>query len=504
MTGSLKHCPEGIDRELLLEYMENCLDSSARRKLEDHLKRCPFCSSELERMTTMHARLLSYPEAFHPTGEELYRHAILGEDREGQISSHLASCAGCRSEVEILQTLVAEKTSSLSTVKRPLPVYLARELDRIHPLPSSGTRVGISFRTFFSGWLVPRSLRGSVLALGTAAALVLVAVLLVPMWTKFEDVSHLDEFTVPVRGVAPPESTVARPKEEKVQIGAEDKKKDVRVTLPGQGAPTADRNTAKKEVPKPGVFPPALEASPRFSTTPGSATERDGEGPTDELKDSADKNARPEAPASPLVQGDIPRTPNWSGSKRTIQEEDRSRNRKGLSSNAKSRQRMSTPGRAAERAEDKAHSLVKADKQRPAAPPERGGGIVAVQPRIRVMVSIVDTQGREIPALRFTPSQELEKRFTFKGLAESAQVPEEKTAVSATARKDVDSSSPKNAPEKSLRIRVIVSEYEGLYHIKADLMTVGNGGDEQSLEAHDVAKTDVQNRIGSLISSLLQ
>ena len=79
MIDSEHRCPNGWDLAQLLAYVDDELEQSDRKKLEDHLSQCPVCSRELENLHRMGCLLKDHPESFHPTEEELYDFVCHGQ-----------------------------------------------------------------------------------------------------------------------------------------------------------------------------------------------------------------------------------------------------------------------------------------------------------------------------------------------------------------------------------------------------------------------------------------
>jgi anti-sigma factor RsiW len=212
MTESMT-CPQGWQSAQLLAYIEGDLDPAAERELLQHIETCPVCKQELHAIKRMDALLADHPESFHPEEEALFRFAIQGSDPEASISHHLDSCAECGKTVEAYRQMHDLKKVIPDTV--PLPQAL--EDARLKGIPSADSEMtktwSESFREIFS-----RLFTIPTLALGTAAAAILLAVFIIPLW------QHLHENTIrtlaPLEGRPPgmgesaptPEALPAAPK----------------------------------------------------------------------------------------------------------------------------------------------------------------------------------------------------------------------------------------------------------------------------------------------------
>ncbi|AFM25048.1 zf-HC2 domain-containing protein [Desulfomonile tiedjei] len=189
MTESVT-CPQGWESSQLLAYIEGDLDPATEGELLRHIDTCPVCMQELHAIKRVDALLREYPESFHPGEEALYRYAVKGNDPEASISRHVDSCSECRKTVETYRQMHGLKKAVTETV--PLPQAL--EDARLKRIPSVGAEVpkiwSESVREIFS-----RLFTIPALALGSAAAALLLAVLIIPLW------QHLHENTL--RTLAP-------------------------------------------------------------------------------------------------------------------------------------------------------------------------------------------------------------------------------------------------------------------------------------------------------------
>ena len=106
MVDSSEQCREGWDPSELLAYLEGDLSIGVRRELEQHLRICEACSSELESLRLVDSMLTDHPQVFHPDEEVLYRYVSAGQDDERRVSAHLETCEQCREDAAILREMV--------------------------------------------------------------------------------------------------------------------------------------------------------------------------------------------------------------------------------------------------------------------------------------------------------------------------------------------------------------------------------------------------------------
>ncbi len=98
-------------------------------------------------------------------------------------------------------------------------------------------------------------------------------------------------------------------------------------------------------------------------------------------------------------------------------------------------------------------------------------------PRIPVHIQVVDSEGRSIPGFRFQLPANLSSRYRFEEGAESG-------------------------PADLIVIRAI--KRDGSFDLSADLFKAGSAGASRTVQGHDIPERDLQDRIASLISSLLE
>ena len=179
MTQTGPTCREGWELPELLAYVEGEMPEPAGRSLALHLRSCAVCSSEVESLRKLHGLLRSHPESFHPDAGELFRFVSTGSDPEAWIAEHVDTCPECREDVELVRQMIAVGPESPRS-GRAMPESLIRRLKALH-----GVRKGRGRASNLLSHLKERTrtwFRPPVLALGTAAAMVIIAVLILPRW----------------------------------------------------------------------------------------------------------------------------------------------------------------------------------------------------------------------------------------------------------------------------------------------------------------------------------
>lgn len=178
-----KHaCPQGWDMTQLLSYAEGDLEDAARVQVELHVKVCPYCAEELASLQRMRALLVEHPEAFHPDEEELYRFVSRNEDASSKIAAHLESCDACRQDAELLRAMISGSESQEDAVPA-MPQGLVHKLGQtdVHAEIGTFSRFVSSMKEFL-GW----PFRMPVLALGSAAAVLIVVTVCLPLWRSLQ------------------------------------------------------------------------------------------------------------------------------------------------------------------------------------------------------------------------------------------------------------------------------------------------------------------------------
>ena len=110
----------------LCDYFVGHADTEATRTVEAHLAVCISCRESLRVMALLAgtpAEELSSSGGDHPTLEELVRffrdQPALDSIRAARISSHLAECDDCESELQFLRKLESDVQRALSGGEQP-------------------------------------------------------------------------------------------------------------------------------------------------------------------------------------------------------------------------------------------------------------------------------------------------------------------------------------------------------------------------------------------------
>jgi hypothetical protein len=156
--------------DLLLPYVEGLLARAQQDMVEGHLRGCAACASEVEQLRETIALLGAHKEAFRPEEWELYEHVHYGTDPKSLIGRHLHHCGSCR---EVVRTL----TEQVSPSQMPDRFWhgVKQQFPSAERSPSSAQP---DSESLFDR--VCRMFRFPALAVATAAAAVLVFVLLSP------------------------------------------------------------------------------------------------------------------------------------------------------------------------------------------------------------------------------------------------------------------------------------------------------------------------------------
>jgi anti-sigma factor RsiW len=203
--NATSRCPDGWDPALLLAYLEEELTVAQREQLERHLGSCRECASELQALQAMDRLLKERTAAFHLDERELAG-SINGEPRNlEQVEDHIARCHSCKEDVELLRAMQDAAQDSPDPALS-VPPELARQLERLFGPPPEATPWCRVVQQWVGDILSPR-MRMPVFALGTAAALVVGAVLVRPMWEAYRTLEvpsapgTLKEQPIAVRGM---------------------------------------------------------------------------------------------------------------------------------------------------------------------------------------------------------------------------------------------------------------------------------------------------------------
>lgn len=448
-------CPHGRDAEELLAYVEGRLDEEGRRDLEEHLDSCGPCAEEVASLRRMDGLLRQYPDSFHPREDELYRFVHSGEDTGGLIASHLQWCTDCSEDVEILREMLTQGRAAPEGSHRA-PESLLQSLDRRFGREKKPGSLDLLLG-FFRG-LLKHPFRLPTLALGTGAAVIIIAMVTVPylrtgkMAPALEKLAPLED-----RGATEMEGVPAVREEESVagEIAAKQ--------YPAKAAPVL-----KGRGPK--------DALPVYAPKPTGTLKRDAK---DEIPASRDK---------------------FKALKRVRQPDALSQTQEPLKSRKKPARRLSAP-RAPEPA-------VPGKTKRPAivvGSSEARRDLETSPPREEstqaVTVRIVDAQGRPIPWLRLEPPKDLDGAGFRVQDAEEAKKETLVERQSAVPKMRFRAAEDRDTRSKHILIRV--DKKNERYDLKAQLFEPSSRRARKTIKAFGVPREDVEKRIRVIVSELL-
>lgn len=457
MSGSRKNCPQELDPSVLLDYLEGRLELTARATLEDHIRTCPACAAELASLRTVDAMLKTTPGAFHPNGEELYLFAQAGKDPDGFLLEHLVSCKECSEEVEALKEMISSG-SALPEVKKTIPAAVMLELERLHPRPESSGWLSAVWG-FLSG-IRPSGVRMPVLALGTAAAAVMVIVVSLQTWDSFKKAAPQIEMpaTVPATPVqeappqAPAESSVGR------AVTGE--------TTRYKAADKEDRARAERDAP-PAPALSAVEPQPA---------------PEAELS-YTDRTQKGKPKAEPPAK--------------TIPARKRAELKQAVPS------ARPLPGTEAPRGmRNEAARQEEPLRRDPAVGKMPAGPADLRESKISVEVRILDEKDRPIPDLKWSVPDGLDARYTVVPAPAAVEKPlSERRELYEAEAPALELEKQRGIPE--LIIAIKVRRAGEAYELEGRLLDPGLVGVKKRIRAENVARSDLESRIGYLVSSLL-
>jgi len=168
----MKHTndPESEERfhGLQVLYLEDLLTAREKSEFEEHVRSCSQCAREIEDLKSWYNRLTTDKNAFCPEHWELYEHVCREDGPMGNVGRHRESCPLCEEVVRALRSAPSEKR---------MPDHL---WDKMQPLLPR--QVAVQPRSRLALWLddfiqmVADTFRSPTLALGSAAAIVLLVV----------------------------------------------------------------------------------------------------------------------------------------------------------------------------------------------------------------------------------------------------------------------------------------------------------------------------------------
>lgn len=222
MTSPEKFSLSEHPEESLLLYLEGQLSPERRHQVENHVRTCPRCAAELEKLDFAITSLKAHKEAFCPEPWEIYEFVRLGRDPDGGIARHVEQCALCREDIALCQPRgeTADTPESVRTAfVESFPVLPA-------PAGSHGSRRALSALVD----VILSALNHPVAALGYAAAAVILVILVYP------------------HGETPPIPALSRVTWAEVDAGPTAKRPPIRLKLMGRAPKGSTREGAKPRV----------------------------------------------------------------------------------------------------------------------------------------------------------------------------------------------------------------------------------------------------------------
>jgi anti-sigma factor RsiW len=191
MTDTRKSSPEGWESSQILAYIEGDLDQAPNNEFESHLRECSFCAAEYQTLRHLNSLLKTNPEVFHPNDDELYAFASRKTDPEGQIASHLEWCSRCAEDVRTFEQMLEVRADG--HFEQKMPQAIERQIELLQ-----GTFAGPATGGFWPrvSDLLKKPFAMPVLSLASAAAALILAVLIIPSWEEFKKIPQPAEVSV--------------------------------------------------------------------------------------------------------------------------------------------------------------------------------------------------------------------------------------------------------------------------------------------------------------------
>ncbi|MEW6112804.1 MAG: zf-HC2 domain-containing protein [Thermodesulfobacteriota bacterium] len=271
-------CEVGPDDTRLLAYLEGALSDEKAHEIDAHLQVCPACTKELELLQRMISLMETHSTAFHIDEAALYRFVVHREDPQGTVAQHLSACEDCRADVDALREML-QIDAATTPVVGPMPESLRARLEALQ----AAEKVHEERVPWFARLRDKLGeLFGPVptLAFGTAAALVILAVLLVPLWPKIEELTQQTarvgktqkEEQVPLADTkleeAAPSAPAEQPQEYRHEVPAPSLEKDSLLEEPETTSPASAVRPLKRQR----VIAPYLGGTGRVSEGKGAPT----------------------------------------------------------------------------------------------------------------------------------------------------------------------------------------------------------------------------------------
>jgi anti-sigma factor RsiW len=451
-------CKVGPDDTRLFAYLEGALSDEEAHEINAHLQICPACARELDLLRRMISLMESHATAFHIDEAALYRFVAQKEDPEGLIAQHLSTCEDCREDAEVLREMLQADVATAPAVE-PMPDALRARLEASRVVD----KVNEERVPWFSRLREKiRDLFGPVptLAFGTAAALVILAVLLVPLWPRIEEVTQQTATLGKVQKAeeappadakkeeAIPPAPVEQPQEYRYGTPAPSLEEDSRVEKPEAASPAPAVPPLKRQR----VIAPYLGGTGRVSDGKGTPT--------------------PEALEAPRPA----RTPT------------------GVPPAAKKMKRAEIPREAAIEPENEVVSAGTRHFR------SRGGELFSVR------VRVVDAQGHDIPWLAAQVSGRAKDELQLPLPTPPPPMPMRKRAAQQERREragaPVAEESKESAFAPAHEIVIRVEQVGEEYRITGNLEDTKTGAVRRSLEQAAVAMGSLQDAVDSMIVAL--
>jgi anti-sigma factor RsiW len=510
MTDRTHDCPHGWDSGQLLAYLEGDLEAEDRRGLELHLNRCEACSREMEALQQVHSLLLEHPLAFHPSEQDLFLLAKYGEDPGGSLSEHLKSCPDCARDLEVLREMESVGHAWSEEVDH-IPVALLNRLEKLHSTEGVKPPVEATWISEALEWL-KGPFRLPVFGLATAVAAVVVIVLAVPMSRV------LDEERLPTIGST--KEKIAEPVvAPKPAVPPADQIAEDRLDERSKSQPKLEREVRPR---KQNVVPATLPKERKGKSVPSRYGKWSHESST--LRSTGPNKVQTIAPKKTQTIGDpssrfhgdqyverpysgthgygsvAPYPPQGTPGRVRLPDSVPKKDKKRLLGDK-------PPGRSPAILTPTAGTRTPAEAARRRVRSEFGrqpvGVVSSAGSKTVVKLSIVDQNGRDIPWLAFSPPPGLSNRFRF--IRETGQ---QKADASIPTKIGLEKKEAEFAAKLNIKdaftISIQVSRSGATFDLRASLTEPRTHRHIRTIEALNVSRKDLIDRIRSLVSYILE
>ncbi len=498
MTSSGPDCPEGRDPAQILAYVEGDLDQATSSELEAHLRTCDFCSSEYESLRKADQLLKVHSDAFHPDEEELYHFVSTGEDVDKRISLHLASCQDCSDDVDLLREMLQAGAQTPAHAPE-MPHSLISQLEQLHTAPKTQ---GLLERLYASVTELMRlPFQMPVLALGTAAAVVVFVIVSIPLWRTFKPIAppsvtapqeqlRKERIEAPFLGGVPMKRAPAGSAEVRIE-GRRGQEPPATPPTPASELPALDdSDKLDQRMPKPpqaAPFPPR-KAKPSLGMPEQESSGYAGLPSAPPIIQERQEEKDQEVPRAVYVKRKYVKSE--PAGKEEVSESTREE--------APGPRRMvpPKPDHVKREKADKAESAV-SPREEARRPTDQELGLA--DSRTPLSVRVTDSEGKTIPWLKFPLPQDLAGRYHLIPEVEA----EKQARLGAGISKESASASFQNRPGGETRISIVVREHSGVFDLEAKLFESGSAQESKGIDAVGVAKEDLADSVVSLVASLL-